>query len=35
MNYDIISFLDFNPNDEIEILDIKTENTTKYIHVKK
>lgn len=35
MDYDIISFLDFNPNDEIEVLDIITENTTKYIHVRK
>lgn len=35
MDYDIISFLDFNPNDEIEILDITLENATKYIQVRK
>ena len=35
MDYNIISFLDFNPNDEIEILGITTENTTKYIQLRK
>ena len=35
MDNDIISFLDFNPNDEIEILDIYISELTKYVEIRR
>lgn len=35
MDNDIISFLDFNPNDEIEILDISIFELTKYVEIRR
>lgn len=35
MNNDIITFLDFNPNDEIEIFGIYNHGLTKYIELKR